>query len=191
MRNSQMGLEHAQDYYTQYHNIDIPAKYICEDGYRLGTWIQSMRVRCKRGTLAPILKAKLDAMGMIWDKAAYEWERNFQDCKAFYQEHGGLKFPEDHKTSRGIYAQKWLDYNRQCFRKGKLSEEQIALLNSIHAFDDFHPKGWTNPFETKKQPQKRLYIRMTAQELQFVTKQANAAGFANVQSYVQAILGTR
>ena len=38
-----LGYEHAKKYYLQNKNLLVPTHFICEDGYRLGSWIQNQR----------------------------------------------------------------------------------------------------------------------------------------------------
>lgn len=39
----QLGYEHAKEYYSQNNDLTVPTHFICNDGYKLGSWIQNQR----------------------------------------------------------------------------------------------------------------------------------------------------
>ena len=63
------------------------------------------------------------------------WMDTFQICKEQIEQNGDKPLPADLKGANGIKLKAWVANNRNLYRKGKLSEEQCRLLDSIHIFD--------------------------------------------------------
>ncbi len=130
----------AQKYYEEHGNLDMPAKYITEDGLRLGAWISNLRSWESAGLHPKYLSAErrkmLEDLGMIWNKLNHVWERNFAAAEKFYKENGHLQVPAKYVSPDGIKLGNWISYLKNV-RIGKqkrgaaLTEEQIARLDSI------------------------------------------------------------
>ncbi|MGN0163563.1 MAG: Helicase associated domain protein [Candidatus Ornithomonoglobus sp.] len=50
--NWQNAYNHAKEYYETYGNLDVKAKYVCEDGFKLGQWIANMRTAYSNNSAA-------------------------------------------------------------------------------------------------------------------------------------------
>ena len=137
-RQWENGYEHAVQYYNQCGNMDVPAMFVCEDGFALGRWLKR---QCD-GPNGPAIKTtpeqreRLTALGMCWEteSADDKWEKRYRLAKAWYNEHGHLNIPGDYKAD-GMWISKWLNEQYQIYhgkRKGKsLSTEQITRLEAI------------------------------------------------------------
>lgn len=60
------GYTHARAYMEQYGNLQVPAHYICEDGYKLKSWLNNQGIRYKDGRLSDEQRMKLESIGMEW-----------------------------------------------------------------------------------------------------------------------------
>ena len=63
------GYKHAVRYYEENGNLDMNTKYVCDDGYKLGGWInrqRKVREGKTRGILTDERISKLDELGMAW-----------------------------------------------------------------------------------------------------------------------------
>ncbi|MCM1508409.1 MAG: helicase associated domain-containing protein [Ruminococcus flavefaciens] len=58
------GYLHAKAYYEEHGGRIAPAKYICEDGYKLGQWIQGQKKSLKRGKLSSERMQMLKEIGI-------------------------------------------------------------------------------------------------------------------------------
>ena len=63
------------------------------------------------------------------------WMDTFQICKTQIEKSGDKPLRADLKGANGILLKAWVTNNRILYRKGKLTEEQRDLLDSIHIFD--------------------------------------------------------
>ena len=120
---------HAEKFYEKFGSLDVPQDYVCEDGFRLGQWIRTLRDPSCNHVLPQSIIDRLNAMGMVWDVTTYNWQKMFAVCRDYYAEHGTW----ENVRSRQIYA--WLTRNLRKYADGELTDEQILMLGSIHAFD--------------------------------------------------------
>ncbi len=125
----------AKEYYRQYGDLKVPPDYVTETGLALGVWIHMMRqARANRRTaiVTPERIARLDDIGMLWDVASDQWEKNYQEAADYYYTHGNLLVPQRYVSKSGIKLGCWISHLRMTRRgKGSLTEEQIQRLNLI------------------------------------------------------------
>lgn len=149
------GYEALLEYEKEYGNVDVKASYVAKDGFLLGKWVSNIRRKQKESFGKPLTKEqkkRLDNLGMIWDKAKYQWNRNFQAAKDYYTRYGNLKVPHQYETKDGISLGVWLD-NQRAVYEGKnpkavpLTEEQIRQLESIGMqWEKGHDRQWRDRY---------------------------------------------
>ena len=65
----EIGFIHAEEYFFQKGDLEVPNAYLCTDGYRLGKWISNQRYAyrgcAKKGLSAEQIK-RLNGIGMVW-----------------------------------------------------------------------------------------------------------------------------
>ena len=61
------GYTHAARYVREHGNIDVPPHYVCEDGYKLKSWLVNQGTRYKTGRMSESQRERLEALGMIFD----------------------------------------------------------------------------------------------------------------------------
>ncbi len=126
------GFNEAKKYYLHNHELNMSMGYTTAQGFRLGAWLNNQREKFKAGKLDEDKKARLDQIGMIWEKES-SWDTNFRLAKAYYETHGNLKVPVNYREN-GVWLNKWVNEQRQIYRgkrKATLSNERIALLETI------------------------------------------------------------
>ncbi len=124
-------LDHAKKFHAKHGHLDIYQDARAEDGYRIGQWIGWQRMAYHQGKLTADRIAALDQLGMIWNKALTAWQRNYTEAQAYYEEHGDLLVPHSHVTASGRSLGTWVGKQRKDHEAGKLSAEQIVLLDEI------------------------------------------------------------
>ena len=121
-------------YKAELGNLDIPVAYKTQDGLALGRWIR----RQKTAKLTEERKAKLEAIGFVWEKAD-PWMEKFKLVKAYYDQHGNTSMPADY-VAEDVWLRRWLTeqiarLNGKPTGKNKtvkhLTEEQIRCLRSV------------------------------------------------------------
>lgn len=131
--------EQAKKYYSENGDLEVPARFITNDGYSLGHWIYNQRVVRKgqqTGNLSEEQIEKLNSIGMRWDLYTdYSWEKNFNAAKDYYEKNGHLDVPSRFVTRDGLPLGAWLSSLRTWESSGihpkYLSAERKKQLESI------------------------------------------------------------
>lgn len=140
----------AKQYYKENGNLEVPARYITEEGYALGSWLNNQKA-IRKGTIVGKLTEdqiqKLNSIGMIWDSLDYFWEQNFRLAKEYYLAHGNLDIPTNFKSKDGKHLGNWILRQRQLYKSNSLTDEQIKKLDSIDMdWMDRVDRVWENGF---------------------------------------------
>ncbi|MEH6990545.1 helicase associated domain-containing protein [Cytobacillus firmus] len=53
-------------YYLQHNNLNVKATYVCNNGFKLGSWIRTQRISYKNNDLTLKRCKLLKEIGMIW-----------------------------------------------------------------------------------------------------------------------------
>lgn len=140
----------AKQYYKENGNLEVPARYITEEGYALGSWLNNQKAIHKGiivGKLTEDQIQKLDSIGMIWDSLDYFWKQNFRLAKEYYLAHGNLDVPTNFKSKDGKHLGNWILRQRQLYKSNSLTDEQIKKLDSIGMdWMDRVDRVWENGF---------------------------------------------
>ncbi len=129
----------AQRYAQQYGDLEVPAKYITDEGIHLGSWLATLRTWQKAGIhqkyLTPERIESLNKLGMIWNVLDSIWERNFQAAEKYFEEYGDLNVSSAYISPDGTHLGTWIGRLRG-LRSGRMrgtppTAEQIRRLNSI------------------------------------------------------------
>lgn len=131
--------EQAKKYYSENGDLEVPARFITNDGYFLGHWIYNQRAVRKgqqTGNLSEEQIKKLNSIGMRWDLYTdYSWEKNFNAAKNYYEKNGHLDVPSRFVTRDGLPLGAWLSSLRTWESSGihpkYLSAERKKQLESI------------------------------------------------------------
>ncbi|MEH0524813.1 MULTISPECIES: DEAD/DEAH box helicase [Streptomyces] len=124
-RSRRLGLAAAQSYRDQYGHLDVPADHTDPTGYRLGTFITTMRDAAKAGRLEADWTAELDALGMIWDKHDAAWRSRLTAAADYHRTHGHLAAPAT--TPVGA----WLAEQRHLAAKNTLDQGRADALSAL------------------------------------------------------------
>lgn len=140
----------AKQYYKENGNLEVPARYITEEGYALGSWLNNQKA-IRKGTIVGKLTEnqiqKLDDIGMIWDSLDYFWEQNFKLAREYYLTYGNLDIPTNYKSTGGKHLGNWILRQRQLYKSNSLTDEQIKKLDSLGMdWMDRVDRIWENGF---------------------------------------------
>lgn len=142
----------ADRYYRKNGDLKVPSNYVTEEGVRLGTWIarqRSLRAgRLKRGTPPDEEQiARLDAIGMVWDKGVdRKWEQGYAAAAAYKAAHGDLNVPGDYRGPDGLVLKSWLQNQRKRYRSGRLEADRKRRLDAIGMLWEL-PDPWLARYE--------------------------------------------
>ncbi|MEV6809728.1 Helicase associated domain protein [Streptomyces sp. NPDC051132] len=124
-RSRRLGLAAARSYRDEYGHLDVPADHVDPTGYRLGTFITTMRDAAKAGRLEADWIAELDALGMIWDKHDAAWRARLTAAADYLRANGHLAAPAT--TPVGA----WLAEQRHLAAKNTLEAARAEALTAL------------------------------------------------------------
>ena len=141
------GFEHLQSFVKDNGDCSVPLKYKASDGFNLGFWVSNQRTKQK--ILSAERKARLDALGFIWDVLSSQWEEGFEHLKAFASTNGHCRVPGKHKSSDGYGLGAWV--NTQRGQIESISGERKVKLDGIGFIWDGFTIIWEEGFEQLKE----------------------------------------
>ena len=133
-------LRELQAYFEEHGNLDVKARYVTENGFRLGRWVCNLRTKVKNKGLDQALtkeqQGELEKLGMIWDRNGEKWEEYFREAQRYYLEHGELEVPVKYVTENGVPLGRWLaeigsQFGEKNACRSSLEERQLERLREI------------------------------------------------------------
>ena len=119
------------EYQSIHGDLNVPSKYVTENGKPLGRWLINQRALYLKGTLPEEHKEKLESIGIIWKSNETKWSFMYKLATEYKKEHGNLNIPQNYIASDGKTLGLWLQTQRNNYRDGKLKPERIKLLEDI------------------------------------------------------------
>ena len=142
----------AVTYHRQHGDLDVPSKYVDENGVRLGSWIAAMRQRKRLGRLAysPEQIERLNALGMRWtNQNTARWENGFEHAGEYFSAKRTLLVPPSYVCPDGFKLGDWVSNQREKYRAGTLDEERRTRLEEIGMRWEL-PDSWERRYELAK-----------------------------------------
>jgi len=111
------GFAHLWEYVRERGTACVPAPYVCEDGFKLGSWVA--RRRRKRG-VDPVLDAKLQSLpGWVWRPREEGYRRRVQRARDAVL--------AAHLTSE-LRLRNWVREQQRAARRGTLDPARVKQL---------------------------------------------------------------
>jgi superfamily II DNA or RNA helicase len=156
------GVKKLRDYAQEYGKLKITMRTIYED-FPLGKWISERRDDYKKGKLSTEKITLLEALsGWSWDGMESQFLKGFEKLEAYTKAHGTAnvrQYTEDDNFNLG----NWISRKRRDYKKGKLSQEKIAMLEEL--------PGWSwDPLANKmtiEKNQSKLNVKQKRNDFQF------------------------
>ncbi len=150
-------------YVGEFGDAYVPKGYVCEDGFRLGSWVSTQRGEYRSGQLDEQLAEALQQLpGWKWDpdvvlsRARSEalrdwqntlWNRGFDALIAFSRERGHASPDSRFVTADGFKLGGWVARQRHCYNTGTLCDEHAQRLESVHGWVwDARAARWEDGF---------------------------------------------
>lgn len=149
----------AKDYYEEKGNLEIPKRYVTEEGFQLGSWIYTQR-RVYSSKTSGILTRhqieKLNKIGMRWEDAKdFNWEKNFDEARRYYEKHGNLLVNTKDGTVEDVALGRWIAQLRVHRKKYEqstyLTLERIQALENIGMIWDVPDYLWEQNYHSARQ----------------------------------------
>jgi superfamily II DNA or RNA helicase len=117
----------AEAFHDEHGHLDVPTGTII-NGLDLYAWVRSWRNRLREEKLSPQNKARLDAMGMIWQPTRHRWNSRLEELGSYRQQHG--KLPSSPRGDAAHLYRFWKKA-RADREAGLLDTEQLAALDAL------------------------------------------------------------
>jgi hypothetical protein len=101
----------------------VPQRHITGDGFHLGSWVSSQRRLCSEFDR----RARLDAIGFIWEPYDAYWEEGYAALVVYAAERGHTRAPLSYVTSAGFRLGTWVSKQRH----GSLAPDRRARLTQL------------------------------------------------------------
>ena len=132
-------------YYLKHGDLKVPRRYVTDTGMQLGVWIQTQRAiygGTGKGELPPERVEALNAIGMVWGNLLDTlWNDAWELAREYYQVNGNLLVPDSCMIG-GFDLGKWIAYQRNRRKSGKLPAERVAKLEEIGMVWDATEAKW-------------------------------------------------
>jgi hypothetical protein len=97
-------------------------------GYRLGSWVGNQRQG--QSTISPERRARLDALGFVWEVLTTKWEEGFRALELYRQTNGHCRVPLRYRDSTtGYRLGRWVQKQREA--EETLSPERRVRLDAL------------------------------------------------------------
>lgn len=166
------GLEHLKEYVERFGNACVPTRYVCEDGYRLGAWITTQKIKYKKGRLNPeviriLFDAGLDDDALTRSRPNYmrkRWKIGLEHLKEYVNRFGSASIPHDYVCEDGYCLGTWVAAQKNKYKKRSLTAERnkdlleagLALPEAIASRDQYWAKKWKDGLDHLKEYVKRF-----------------------------------
>jgi hypothetical protein len=139
------GFHHLQEFLRERDHCNVPYSYIAPDGFRLGAWVNKQRQ--KRNTMLVERKARLNALGFIFDPREAAWEEGFQYLQDYAKEHGNCMVHDTHVTADKYRLGQWVRVQRKRQRQNKMPADQKDRLDALGFVWDVLAVEWEEGFQ--------------------------------------------
>jgi hypothetical protein len=95
----------------------------------LGKWLAQQRKRKKLGKLSALKAARLEELGIIWDKEGAHWEQRFRELVDAVKEHVDPNLPLHWRENPSLAN--WVHSQRQNYKRGALSSDRARRLQQL------------------------------------------------------------
>ena len=132
-------------YHAREGHANLPLDYQ-EEGVMLGVWLNTQRIEAKRNKLDKSRREQLESLGVAWDPAEAQWERNFCLLTAYRKREGHADVPQAHEEE-GVKLGSWLNTQRKELKKNKLDQKRKERLESLGVLWDPKEVQWERNFD--------------------------------------------
>ena len=73
----------------------------------------------------------MECLGFTWNCFNHQWMQHYEQARTFSRENGHLFVPGPYRKAIGYDLADWVTKQRSNYRSGKLTQEQIQMLENI------------------------------------------------------------
>lgn len=143
------GYEHLKRYAEREGHSRVSARFLTEDDFKLGSWLVIQRVAYKNNKLSEDRTKLLEELsGWSWDPFKDKWMIGYEYLKEYAEREGHTRVPVSYINSYDFKLGVWVDHQRGRYKKNKLHENYINLLEVLPSWTwDPHEDLWMIGYE--------------------------------------------
>jgi len=132
-----------EKYKAENGHCNVPQNFPADPA--LGLWVANSRRSGNSGKLVKERVDRLNAIGFAWDPRQDEWLLNYGKLKQYFEMNGNSNVPQ--KWHKDPALSRWVTSQRQYRKMGRVSDENIKLLDSLNFEWARHELNWENYFK--------------------------------------------
>jgi len=127
-----IGFKKLNDYVNRYQTSRVAASYKDDDGYPLGSWVQTKRMGYKKGKLTKKIINDLEALpGWLWSVIEITENERLQSFKNYVKTYGNAKVKLSYIDPNGYKLGQRVGVIRDQYKKGTLTKRQIDFYETL------------------------------------------------------------
>jgi superfamily II DNA or RNA helicase len=127
----EVGFSHLKAFVDENGNADVPQRFLTNDRYRLGSWVNKQRL--SKESLSKRQVEKLESInGWKWSLRDQAWNNGFDHLVDYAKSNHDVLVPVDYICPNGFALGRWVV--KQRYNKPKLSPEKKAKLESVEGW---------------------------------------------------------
>jgi len=126
-----------------YGHCNVPKNW--PENPRLGHWVENQRSLFKNNELIIYRTKKLRKIGFAFSASNVKWMRMFSELVDFKNIYGHCNVP--YNWNQNPKLANWVSTQRQRYKQGMLSEDQVQMLLDIGFTWKKHEAAWNQMFE--------------------------------------------
>jgi superfamily II DNA or RNA helicase len=122
-----------ENFISEYGHATVPAKYVTNEGFKLGSWCDTQRTRYKSKQLEPDRLSALDELiqhGWEWSLFDAQRRDNIAAIKRYFEREGHTFIQERYVDPDGVRLGAIAKGLRQAYAAGKLEAEYVNFLQT-------------------------------------------------------------
>jgi hypothetical protein len=146
----------AREYYLNKGDLLVPARFVTQEGYNLGTWVGYQRQWYKNLDTEKLMSCdkerieQLQLIGIDFNPINTKWQIKFRSARKYYENNSTLVCPNGYCMDDGFNLYSWLEEQRFLKASEKLSKERITALESIGVIWEMYSHKWDEWFDLAK-----------------------------------------
>lgn len=121
-------------YIKQYDTSQVPISYVCDDGFKLGSWVSVQRREKKKERLSLDKVSSLEALKTWrWEFSSHAhrgWDKAYSELEKAIQFLGAMPASR-YRTEEGFYLGSWIATQKAQYRANTLHESRKNMLELI------------------------------------------------------------
>ena len=118
----------ALEYKKEHGNCNVRIDYVTKDGFKLGSWLKSQRVAYRNNMLSDEKISFLKGLDLDFSTQKTKWDKMYSILEEYYSKNNNPNISTHYETDK---MGNWINIQRQKYKKDKLSNEHIKMLNML------------------------------------------------------------